>query len=142
MKNLRDLLIQHEAVVLLPYHDSRGKITIGVGRNLSDVGITREEAFYLLDNDIERVTGQCKAHFRWFQSLSEPRRAVVLSMCFNMGLGGLLTFKRFLAYMAEGRFDSAASEMQSSLWADQVGERATALAQMMRDDAWPEFTRG
>ena len=59
-------LIIHEGLKLEPYQCTAGKLTIGVGRNLDDVGITKEEATYMLENDIARVAGQCWANFEWF----------------------------------------------------------------------------
>ena len=46
---------KHEGLRLYPYNCSEGKLTLGIGRNLDDRGITEEEALYLLNNDIEAV---------------------------------------------------------------------------------------
>ena len=46
MKTIEEQLILHEGLRLKPYRDTVGKLTIGVGRNLDDVGITRAEAFF------------------------------------------------------------------------------------------------
>lgn len=46
------MLIRHDGLRLKPYRDTRNKLTIGVGRNLDDVGITREEALMLPNNEI------------------------------------------------------------------------------------------
>ena len=52
---LIDMLILHEGLELKPYQCTADKTTIGVGRNLSDVGITEEEAKFLLLNDLQRI---------------------------------------------------------------------------------------
>lgn len=49
MSRLHDMLIRHEGLRLKPYHDTVRKLTIGIGRNLDDVGITHEEALILLE---------------------------------------------------------------------------------------------
>jgi lysozyme len=54
MKNLIDLLVKHEGIRNKPYEDSVGVLTIGVGRNLDDVGLSHDEIYYLLKNDIRR----------------------------------------------------------------------------------------
>lgn len=45
---LKEELIRDEGLRLKPYRDTVGKLTIGVGRNLDDVGITKDEAMHLL----------------------------------------------------------------------------------------------
>ena len=70
-------------------------------------------------------------------ALSEPRRAVLIDMAFNLGIGGLLAFTRTLAAMQAGAWVRAADEMLASRWAAQVGPRAHFLATMMREGVWP-----
>lgn len=131
--NITDLLIKHEGLRLKPYRDTVGKLTIGVGRNLDDVGITREEAMYLLDNDIVRVSVEVDKAFRWYRGLNTTRRTVIVDMVFNLGLGRFKRFKRLIAAIVVFDWDRAAKEMLDSKWAKQVGRRATELAKMMRD---------
>lgn len=70
--------------------------------------------------------------FGWFSRLSDPRQRVVVDMAYNLGLGGLLKFQRFLAAIEEQNWACAAEEMLQSRWAGQVGRRAVTLAKMMR----------
>lgn len=42
------MLIRHEGLKLKPYQCTAGKLTIGVGRNIEDMGITEDEAIYML----------------------------------------------------------------------------------------------
>jgi len=131
MANLRGLLIRHESLRLKPYLDSAGKITIGVGRNLEDMGITSEEAIYLLDKDIVRATA-AGAVFAWFPMLDQVRKDVIVSMIFNMGLTRFSEFRLMIKAMERKDYESAAHEMMASRWASQVKSRATELASMMR----------
>lgn len=128
---LKSMLEQHEALKLKPYRDSVGKLTIGVGRNLDDVGISVEEAMMLLEHDIEKVLAALDRSLSWWRTLSDVRQLVLADMCFNLGVGGLVGFKKFLAAAQAGEFDLAAAEMLNSTWAEQVGSRATTLAGMM-----------
>ncbi len=127
------LLITHEGLRLKPYRDTRGKLTIGVGRNLDDVGITEEEALYLLKNDIKRVLDFLKERLPYWNGLTETRKMALVDMCFNLGPGGFLSFKKMLAALERGDYEQAAREMLDSRWARQVGRRAEELAEMMRD---------
>jgi len=135
--NITDLLIKHEGLRLKPYRDTVGKLTIGVGRNLDGVGITREEALYLLHNDIERVRKEVETAFQWYRGLNKARMDVVFSMVFNLGLSRFKRFKKLIRAIGVANWDWAADEMLDSKWAKQVGRRASELARMMRsgDDA-------
>lgn len=126
-KDLKDA----EGLRLKPYKDTVGKITIGVGRNLDDVGITEEEAFFLLDNDIKHVLEELSS-IKVFPLLSDPRQRVIAELAFNLGMGNLMEFKDMWKAIQEKNWDKAADEMLDSLWAKQVGKRATRLVARMR----------
>jgi lysozyme len=128
--SLRDDLIRHEALRLRPYEDSEGILTIGVGRNLEDVGLSEEEVLFMLNNDIERVLAECQ-HFSWFSGLSQERKDVIANMVFNLGLKRFKKFKKTIAFLASGEFDAAAVEMLDSKWARQVKHRAVELSRRM-----------
>jgi lysozyme len=129
---LVDELVRDEGLRLKPYRDSVGKITIGVGRNLDDVGIDQEEAFHLLGNDIDGAAADLDKALPWWRSLNGVRQRALLNMCFNLGIDRLLEFQRALAAMQACDWDLAATEMLASAWAGQVGPRAKRLAEMVR----------
>lgn len=122
-----------EGVKPKPYTDTVGKLTIGVGRNLDDVGLSQPEIDYLLDNDIIRADVTAATLFNNYDALSYARRAVLLNMAFNLGQTRLAGFKNFRAAVEAGEFEKAAWEMMDSKWATQVGDRAKRLAQQMRE---------
>lgn len=128
----------HEGERLRPYRCTAGKLTIGVGRNLEDRGITAEESAMLLWNDISREERDLLAALPWAAKLSEVRQRVLLDMSFNMGLQGLLQFKRTLAAIEAGRYQQAAGMMLDSRWAQQVGQRAQRLSEMMATGQVPK----
>lgn len=124
-------LIRHEGLRLWPYTDTVGKLSIGVGRNLTDVGISREEAIELLNNDIDKAVAEC-ATYPWFTTLDAVRQRVIVDMIFNLGARRFKSFKRLIAAMARGDYEAASVCMLDSMWAEQVGKRALRLAEMMR----------
>ena len=126
-----------EGCKLKPYYCTAGKLTIGVGRNLEDTGITKAEAQFMLEGDIVRLMKELDELFPEWRDLSETRQMVVLNMCFNMGTFGFLNFKRTIAYIRAEKFSEAADEMLRSQWADQVGDRAKRLSDAMREDKPP-----
>ena len=135
--NLQDLITKHEGLRLKPYTDTVGKLTIGVGRNLSDIGISNDEAMMLLSNDIQNVTDELNNNLSWFTNLDPVRQAVLLDMCFNMGWHTLSTFTTFLGMVESGNYSGAAADMLQTKWAKQVGIRAEEDSQMMLTGEWP-----
>lgn len=130
---LRPQLKMDEGIKPKPYRDTVQKLTIGVGRNLDDVGLRADEIDYLLENDINEAEKTARSLFGNFDSLSENRQAVLTNMAFNLGLHGLAAFVKFRKAVEGGEFDLAAKEMLDSMWSKQVGNRAVRLAVQMRN---------
>lgn len=128
---LRSQLERHEGLRLKPYHDTVGKLTIGYGRNLEDVGISRDEADFMLDNDIDQVERQLETVDE-YRDLDSVRQAVIANMAFNLGFAGLMGFKNMWAAIGRRDWESASEEMLNSKWARQVGVRAVELSEIMR----------
>lgn len=128
-------LITDEGLRLKPYRCPAGKLTIGVGRNLDDKGISEAEALSLLDNDIEEFWGKLADQLPWIEQAPEPVQEALVNMAFNMGVQGLLQFKQTLALLRDGDYAKGADAMLNSKWARQVGARAQRLADMVRSAA-------
>src|SRR5678816_491026 len=108
LQRLVDQLILHEGFRLKPYVDTVGKITIGVGRNLTDKGISRSEGLILLDNDIAEVVTDLAQSFPWFPHLDPIRQRVLMDMRFNLGPTRFRKFVSTLASVEAGRYADAA----------------------------------
>lgn len=128
---LRQQLIRHEGVTLLPYVDTTGHVTIGCGRNLTDRGISEGEALAMLDVDMQSHVAELRTALPWFDRLDEVRQLVLADLAFNVGVPGLLKFKATLAAVEGGDYATAAAQMLKSRWAAQVKIRAQTLAKMM-----------
>lgn len=124
------LLSRHEGRRNRLYKDTVGKWTIGVGRNVEDIGISDSEIDFMLKNDIERVVGELNHAIPWWTTLDPVRRMVLVDMGF-MGVPRLMGFKQMLGALQAGDYHTASLEMLSSKWARQVGHRADELALMM-----------
>ena len=130
-QRLIEQLRLHEGVEHKPYVDTVGKTTIGVGRNLDDVGLTDDEIDYLLDNDIHTVMSELDIWWDGWRELDEVRQRVLADMMVNMGRPTLNKFENFHAALVDGNYEQASVEMLDSRWAEQVGQRAQRLAGMM-----------
>jgi lysozyme len=128
--NLWDQLELHEDRRTKPYVDTVGKITIGVGRNLTDKGLSDSEIDFLLMNDIRECTDDLKT-FLWWDDLDDVRRNVLIDMRFNLGPSRFRQFKATLAAVAMGDYVTASDQMRKSKWYRQVKGRGERLARMM-----------
>ena len=137
----------HEGLRLQPYRCSRGKLTIGIGRNLEANPITPEEelvvgdwrhgitkcmAVYLLLRDVQKIIAKLNKQIKFFKQLDDERQYALLDMAYNMGVGGLLKFKKMLLFMQKGDFEQASTECLNSRYAKDVKGRAERSAELIR----------
>jgi len=148
-----------EGLRLYPYKCSAGKFTIGVGRNFEDnpfsidelifigikgrtfdvileeltkKGITRGDALWLLERDVDKVYAQLKKQFSWFEFKPDVVQRVMCNVCFNIGLGRFLGFTKTINAIKNDRWEVAATELLNSKYAIQTGARANRLADVLR----------
>ena len=147
-------LIKHEGLKLQVYKDTLGIDTIGIGRNLEDRGITKEEldaldiptidhvyeygiteadAVYLATNDVQIVEEELVRAHPCVDRLDSVRQLILIDMAFNMGVPRLCKFKKMWAAVHNEDYPTAAKEMLDSRWAKQVKGRATKLANAMHN---------
>lgn len=136
INKIKKLIKEHEGVKKFPYRCPAGKLTIGVGRNLEDVGLREDEIEYLLDNDLKECISDLRTIFPQFDEIDDVRQAVLIDMRFNLGPARFRTFKRFIQAVRGGYWLLAVQEMKDSLWYKQVGIRARRLCNMMETGEW------
>ena len=136
---LRETLTRHEGRRLFAYLDccgkpwrqcpciEKGKLTIGVGRNLDDVGLSDNEVDYLLDNDLGRVRMDLDAALPWWREHSEAIQHVLINMTFNLGMRKFQTFVETLGYIRLKHYRQAADNLRKTLWHRQVKSRALEI---------------
>lgn len=135
--SIEALIAADEGLVLKPIPDAKGTQSIGYGRNLTLKGISKAEADFMRANDLAEAQRDCSALSIW-GSLSQIRQAVLLSMHYEMGFGGLCAFKDMLAALGAGDYPKAAAAMRDSIWARDPAttDRAHRLARQMEDNLW------
>ena len=132
-------LRRDEGVVEHAYVDSEGWTTIDVGRLIDKRKGGRlrdDEIEYLLQNDITEKTDELIRRLPWVADLDEARKGVLINMAFNLGVSGLLGFRKTLALVKAGDYARASVEMLDSKWARQVKGRAARLSEQMRTGKW------
>lgn len=132
---LKEDLLRDEGFVEYAYKDSLGYWTIGIGRLIDKRKggrITLEEAYYLLGNDIDRKAKALYQALPWLSSQPEPVQRALMNMAFQLGVTGLLRFKRTLALIKEKKYNEAADNALKSLWAKQTPNRAKRVTDLIR----------
>ncbi len=154
---LREDLIRDEGVRESCYLCTAGKKTIGVGRNLDDVGLMPDEVQalgcstedlktgrvkltgaqidLLLSNDVDRCKVELSRVAPWWIDLPEDKARGLLNMMFNMGPGRLKGFKKMLVALQDRQYPEAARQAEDSSWFSQVGNRAHRVCKLF-DPAW------
>ena len=118
-----DYITKHERMVLNPYIDSVGKLTIGIGRNIDDNGISKEEALFMLENDLKNVNDELHSIFDDFSYLPADVQLALTDMMFNLGKPRFLGFKKMIQAIKDKDFKEAARQAKDSKWCEQVGKR-------------------
>jgi lysozyme len=131
VERLQKQLIKHEGMRLFPYVDTVGKVTIGVGHNLTDRGLNSTVVTQLLNDDIYVAVREI-SKFSWYPLLNEVRQRALIDMMFNIGAVRFREFKHMIDALEKENFDEAAHQMLESKWAEQVGIRANTLANMVK----------
>tara|TARA_R110002012_G_scaffold1876_2_gene9066 strand:- start:65 stop:508 length:444 start_codon:yes stop_codon:yes gene_type:complete len=137
-------LILDEGYKYETYEDHLGFLTLGVGHLVLDtdpeidkpVGtpVSEERVLECLNNDIETVCNELDRNMPWWKELGDEKMRVLANMCFNLGITRLLKFRKFLAALEAGDFETAGEEMIDSKWATQVGARATRLQRRIKEE--------
>lgn len=145
MNSVEELIAKHEGRRNAVYNDSRGIPTVGIGHNIQahplpdgwTSPLTDDQVDQLFQQDLAEATTALVQALPWFSNLDPVRQAVVVDMGFNLGVPTLLTFHHTLGFIQGGQWKLAAANMLESLWAKQVGPRATEDAAMMVSGEWP-----
>ena len=120
---IEELLIKHEGLKLKPYKDTKGIITIGVGRNLEDNGIEQDEALYMLKNDIKKAKQELREIFEGFNKLPDNVRLVLIDMIFNLGKTRFLKFRHMIQAVKNRNWENMIKEMKNSKWCEELKNR-------------------
>lgn len=139
---IEQTLMLDEGLRLMPYKCTAGKITIGVGRNIEDRGISKDEAELMLKNDIRIVTKELLNDpdiGRIYQKQSPARQLALKNMAFNLGTPTLKKFRNMWAALEAGDYDKAADEAMDSRWYRQVKSRGDRIVSVIRNNSLDSY---
>lgn len=145
MESLESFLERQEAKRYRPYMDCcskpykecccerKGFLSVGIGRNMDAVPFSEDEIALMAKNDRERVFAGLDRSIPWWRGLTQERQAVLVSVAYNCGVGGLMKFQKMLHALAHGDYRTAKAELLDSAAARQLPERYSELAGMLFD---------
>ena len=135
LEALKADLERDEGRVPYAYTDSEGYWTCGVGFLIDrNKGAKIPDAVidFWLDYEVKSKVRTLETVFPWWPSLNDARQRVVANMAYQLGVEGVMKFKKMIAALQNGDYDRAADEMADSLWAKQTPSRAQRLMTLMR----------
>jgi len=132
-QSIKDYIMSNEGVRKYPYRCSAGKLTIGIGRNLEDKGLSDSEVMYLFDNDLQDTQDSAESIFEDFSQYTIEEQTVILDMLFNLGTTRFKTFKKFIRAIKERDLKEAARQIEQSAYFHQVPNRARRNVKMLLD---------
>lgn len=133
IQDLMELIESHEGRRHTAYKDSRGIITIGIGRNLESKGLNDEEIESLFFRDVLDAIEDTVSIYPNLRTYTENRQKALIDMAFNMGRGGLASFRKMRKAILNGDWIEAAAQAQDSRWYNQVGNRSKKIVEMLRN---------
>ncbi|HDC4672328.1 glycoside hydrolase family protein [Enterobacter kobei] len=159
--NITDMIIYDEGEKLTIYKDTEGYWTIGVGHLLTKspskdeairqldklVGtghygyINKQESRKILEIDINQTIKQIGRTelINVYTSLDIVRRTALVNMCYQLGVQGVLQFKKMLGYLEQGDYEKAADEALNSKWAKQTPNRARRVTEVLRTGTYDSY---
>ena len=132
LEAIRNRLVLEEGLKLKPYQCTANKLTIGVGRNIEDRGISNETAMQMLDEDIDIMVNELRQNLSWFDKQNDAIQGVLIDLCFNMGISRLLMFVQTLKLIEQGQYAMAADELLDSKYAAMLPARSKRNAELLR----------
>lgn len=134
-QKLKTMIIGHEGVRYKPYLCTAGKLTIGIGHNLDDKGISKAVSDLMYEEDVTEVISDLRTIFEDFDALPEQIQLVLADIPFQLGSGGFRSFKRMIIAVKGRNWPGMIVQMKNSEWYRQTTKRANDLIYMVMEAA-------
>ena len=99
--HLRVHLEREEGLRRVPYKDTRGIFTIGIGHNLNKQ-LSNAVIDLLFQEDVTEALDGLNQYYPWWQSLDPIRQLLLIDLTFNLGILGLTNFKQTMRWIEIG----------------------------------------
>ena len=132
MQDIINSIKAHEGYEPMVYKCTEGHDTIGIGFKVADLKLSEEVCDLIMAEILDDLISRIERKISWFRYTEDEVKLVIVNMSYQMGLSGVLKFKRALAAMEIKNWGMAADEMLDSLWARQTPNRANELADIIR----------
>ena len=129
---LKSLLIKHEGDRDFPYNDNDNphNITIGIGRNLTGVGINQDEKDLMFKNDTDPLFDYLCKTYPWFNELNEDRQIALVDMAF-MGKKNFSEFQQMIVALSRHDYLTAREEIINSEYGKKQPNRANYIGDVI-----------
>ena len=131
-KNILDDIKKHEGFEPKVYKCTEGYDTIGYGFAIKDLIIDKDVADLILMKKLHKMLERITVAFPWFANIDNEAKAVVVNMCYQLGIRGFSKFKKTIYLLETEQYEEASVEMLDSLWAKQTPNRAKELSEKLR----------
>lgn len=151
MSKLIQILEFEEGYKEKPYIDSEGFPTVAGGIKIGPKGAALSNYTFTVPKEVGRVWQQNLVDKKTADMMKYPnikaalakcneaRADILYSMAYQNGVIGLSGYKKALAAIANGDFNTGAAEMLDSLWAKQTPNRANRHAAVMRSGTYDAY---
>lgn len=129
MKELISDIKEDEGYKGFSYLDSLNIPTIGYGTRLP---LDKEEAELILKHRLDRKVEMLLHSKPIVLRLPQSKQEVLFNMSYQLGVSGLLNFKKMWNALEDFNYETAADEMLDSVWFSQTPNRAKKLSDIMR----------
>jgi lysozyme len=123
-----------------PYYCSEGYPTIGIGKKIGPkhaslsmykFTCSREVAYMWLSEELKDIRKQL-INYSWYVNLNSDRQDIIKSMAYQLGVSGLMKFKKMIAALEDKDWEEAEKQALDSKWARQAPLRAVRHASVLK----------
>lgn len=126
--DLIESIKSNEGFLGVVYKDTEGFDTIGIGTKLP---LSYDEAVLLARFRLGLKTVELIKKEPFVKSLPLDKQHILIEMSYQMGVKGVLKFKKMFIALKSFNYELASREMLDSKWAKQTPNRAILLAKKM-----------
>ena len=123
----------------IPYRCSENKLTICYGLlidpDVPGAGITEAQAMMLLETTVNQFLVELRNNLPWYGDQPEDIQVAIANMAYQLGVPKLLTFKKTLDHIENGRYSMASAECKNSKWFQQTPNRCQRVSDVFKKAA-------